>query len=386
MRPADMPEGGAPAWQGPGPVEEPAKPAEETPGKPPVPRVDVPPVYGPGTTLTKDKLSVSVAGYLRVIAEVVENDALLFVGRNDGFRLANARLEVGAAYGEDLRGIVSIDAALAQSDDLNDPNAVLAVGVRDAFLEYDLSSKATVALGRFKAPYDVGNLESTGGRVFIDTPLESRGVQRAQGLETPGMSQERQIGVMLYKKRLELSKDAFDLGYAVALTNGYTGDRALNDNDLPAGFVRLSLYWGEIVALNLGGFVDKRTAGQLPNLLDDEILGAEASLQLSFGDFRFETQGLLQRDSPETAATDPYNAYGVHAQWSYRIWGFEPAYRFAFYEPNDLAERDQITEHTLGISYYPETIPLRLSLNGTFAGEERKVNNNRIALLVQFTF
>lgn len=379
MRRADMPEGGTPSWR------EPDQDAPEE-GKPRPPHVDVPPLMQPGVLLGSNRLTVTWAGYVRVIAEIVENDALLFVGRNDGFRLGNARLEIGAAYGEDLSALVSIDAALAQSDDLNDPNAELAVGVRDAFLEYELSEKASVRLGRFKAPYDVGELESTGGRVFIDQPLESRGVQRTHGLETPGMSPDRQIGVMLHRARMELTDDGFDLGYAVALTNGKTGDRVLNDNDLPAGYVRLSLHWAKMITLNLGGFVDKRTSGELPNLLDDEILGAEGSLQLTFGDLRIEAQALFQRDTPETAGTGGFNSFGGHAQWAYRIWGFEPAYRFAYFEPNDEAERDVITEHTLGISYYAQEAPLRLSLNGTFVGEERDVNNNRVALLVQFTF
>src|SRR5262245_36752052 len=103
MKPADMPEGGAPSWRDQPEGEE---------GKPHAPHSDKP-IPIPEDAFEKERhFKLKWRGYLRVIAEVIENDALLFVGRNDGFRLDSARLELTASYGDDLRAVVSIDGAL----------------------------------------------------------------------------------------------------------------------------------------------------------------------------------------------------------------------------------------------------------------------------------
>lgn len=336
------------------------------------------------------KITTRWDGYLKVIGEIIENDpASAFIGRNDGFRIGNARLGLTAAYGEDLHGYLSLEASVARAEELNDANAELTVGPRDLYLSYELSRHVGITFGRFKAPYDLGELEPEGNRVFIDTPLESRGVQATQGFETTGLRQGRQIGVMLSKQRLGLSPDGFDVGYALALTNGRTDSLALNDNDRPAGFARFSIYYGDVITLNVGGFTDDRTVGDLPDLFDEEVLGVEGSLVLRFGDLRLEGQALYQRTSFPTTSAPDVASFGAHGQWSYRIYGFEAAYRFAFYDPNDLLDIDAVWEHTLGISYYPENYPLRFSLNATLAGEDEarpELENNRVALLGQYNF
>src|SRR6185436_19329507 len=102
---------------------------------------------------------------------------------------------------------------------------------------------------------------------------------------------------------------------------------------------------------------------------------------IKLGDLRLEAQGLYQQITFPTSGAPKVVARGFHAQWSYRIWGLEAAYRFAYYDPNDnLIEGkdiDSVWEHTLGISYYLRKLPLRFSLNATLAGEqtERELEN-----------
>lgn len=341
------------------------------------------------TEKEESKLRFTFDGYLKVIAEVVENDPLSsFIGRNDGFRVGNARVGINAVYGEDLSAYISLEASVPRTEDYNESNAELTVGPRDLYIAYQLSKHAQVSIGRFKAPYDIGELESEGHRIFIDVPVESRGVAPTQGFQLEGMRQGRQIGVMLHRGRIGLSKDGFDIGYALALTNGRTESFALNDNDRPAGFARFSLYYGDYVNLNLGGFTDTRTTGELPSLFDEETKGAEASLVVSVGDLRIEGQLLFQRTSFPTAGTPHVNGLGFHAQWSYRIWDLEAAYRFSYYDPNHRFEIDAVNEHTLGASYYARTLPLRFTLNATLVQEQRgrELENNRIALLAQYNF
>lgn len=342
-------------------------------------------VRGPGLGLTID-------GYLRVLLEVVENDAIAYIGRNDGFHLGNARIGFRPNYGESLYAYLSFELAEEETSGANDASPTFVVEPKDLYLTYELSNLVAITAGRFKAPYDVGELESTGQRVFIDSPIESRGVTRLQGIEQRGMSQGRQLGIMLYQDRLGLTENAFDLGYAVALTNGNTGDLTLNDNDRPAAFVRLSLHWGPWVTLNAGGFLDTRTTGELPNRFDEDVKGFEGSMIVAIEGLRVEGQFLWQNTDYVTAMLESNNAFGFHVQWSYRLWGFEAAYRFAWYDPFERREGfvdsdvDRVTEHTIGLSYFAESWPLRFSLNGTLADEERNLSNNRLAALAQFTF
>jgi hypothetical protein len=330
-----------------------------------------------------------------VIAEVIENDPnSTFIGRNDGFRLANARLGTRASYG-DLFLYVSIEAAVGESETFNDPNQEFTVRPRDAYMRYDFSDYAGVQLGRFRAPYDLGSLTSpsdisSNTNIFIDAPLESRGVLPTQGLELVGMGQDRQLGIMISKDRIGITKDGFDLGYALALTNGRTFNLALNDNDRPAGFARARLYFGEWVELNLGGFTDPRTVGELPNLFDEDVLGAEVSLVLTFFGLRLEGQLLVQNTEFDTSERPDVLSFGAHGQFDYHLWDFRFGYRFAWIEPNtdDLDASDQVMEHTVALEYLVPSLPLKFAIAGTIALEEegRRVKNNRVALLSQFKF
>jgi hypothetical protein len=339
---------------------------------------------------TKAGIELAWDGFLRVIAEVIENDPRsTFIGRNDGFKLGQVRLGTRVLY-EDLSAYISIEAAVGDRESFNDPNQEFTVRPRDAYMRYDFSKYAGVQLGRFKTPYDLGQLESEASRIFIDAPVESRGVLPTQGNELEGLLQDRQLGVMISKDRIGLTDGGFDIGYALALTNGRTFNLALNDNDRPAGFARIMLYYGEYIALNLAGFTDGRTVGELPNLFDEEILGGEISLSATFYGLHLEGQFLVQNKKFDTTDRPDVLSYGAHGQFDYELWGFRFGYRFAWYEPNtaDLDGADQIQEHTVALAYTVPIFPVRVALAGTVALEQegRRVENNRIALLTQFKF
>jgi hypothetical protein len=352
----------------------------------------------------RKKLAFSYDGYVKVIAETIQTDQTgIISGRNNGFRLGNARLGFLAMYDNNLRAYISIDASVGNNEDINfinNTNQTLTVGPRDAYLAYDITRHASVRVGRFKAPYDISILQDEGGRIFIDLPVETRGVDPTQGFLTVGLRQDREIGVMLHRERLGFTKDGFDLGYALALTNGRTEEVVLNDNNQLAGFARFSLYWGSVINVNVGGFTDTVTVGSQPNLFDQEVKGFEASAVVRIADLRLEGQYLIQRTDFQTTGEPHVNSQGFHAQASYRftsgcLTGFEAAYRFAFYDPNQRFSVRQVNEHTLGVSYYLVTLPLRVTANYTFAGEpnggflagsDGLISNNRFAGLLQFNF
>lgn len=325
-------------------------------------------------------------GYLRVLGEVTENDNE-YIGRNDGFKLGNARIGMSAKKGP-LLAFIALEAAFGERESINAPNATFTVRPRDAFLRYDLSRFALITAGRFKTPYDLGELEVTALRTFIDQPVESRGVLPTQGNETEGLSQDRQLGVMVHQDHLGLTEDGFDLGYALALTNGRTFDLAFNDNDRPAAFARVSAYYGHWVQLNVAGFTDSRTRGEIPNITDEEVKGSEVSLLASFLGMNIQGQLLFQNKLFSTTAQPDQNSLGAHVQWSYTLWGAWIGYRFAFLDPNtrDDQDNDQVIEHTIGLGYQTEALPLRFMLNGTLAQEQAKVDNNRLTAMAQYIF
>ena len=210
-------------------------------------------------------LQITWNGFLRLVVEAIENDERSeFIGRNDGFKIANARIGLRAQKGN-FFGYVSVDAAVGERETFNDPDQQLAVRPRDLFLRYRLADFATVTLGRFKAPYDLGQLETTAYRVFIDLPVESRGVLPTQGFEIEGLGQGRQLGAMVHSDRVGLDPDGFDIGYALALTNGRTLGLALNDNDRVAGFARMSLFWADVIQVNVAGFLIRAPSATFPN-------------------------------------------------------------------------------------------------------------------------
>ena len=342
--------------------------------------------------------TIKLGGYIRIMGQMTENDDLPYVGRNDGFRLGNARIEVSSQYGENVKTFMSVETAAQAALSPNDPNALFAVEIRDAFLDYEISKMATIRLGRFKAPYELGELESTPRRVFIDAPIESRGVTRTRGIEQEGLSQGRQVGMILGSEKIGLSEEGFDLGYALAITNGRTNLLAFNDNDRPAGFLRMSALYSDILKFNLAGFVDMRTGGELPNQFDQDVMGAEASLQVEFSGLRLEAQGLVQMTQFPTTGVDDVMSVGFHAQWAYEIWRTQVGYRLGYFDPNDRYDFDRVIEHTIALNYTPkiklpgsgeaeqETSRLRFGLNATFSDEQRAINNNRIEFLTGYIF
>ena len=337
--------------------------------------------------LTRDYgIKIRWNGYVRMILEAIENDERSeFIGRNDGFKLANARLGLRAGTGN-FYTYISVDAAAGERETFNDPNQELAVRPRDMFLRYRLAEFASITVGRFKAPYDLGQLEATAFRVFIDLPLESRGVLPTQGLQVEGMGQGRQLGAMIHRDRLGLDPDGFDLGYALALTNGRTLGLAFNDNDRVAAFGRVSAYWADVFQLNLAGFLDNRTVGTLPDLFDEDVRGAEVSALIQAGGFSLEGQFLYHHIGFDAPGRPNVEAIGAHGQLAYAYGGFQVAYRFAYYDP--INTDDSVTEHTAGLAYSAPALPLRFILNGTLAVEDSsiRVDNNRLAFLTQFIF
>ncbi|MEC9464313.1 MAG: porin, partial [Myxococcota bacterium] len=297
----------------------------------------------------KEAFDIKFGGYLRVHASTISADRFLgaslgategnnpWMGRSDGFSLGDARLNMRATYGNNLYVRLGFDGALSSYEDSTSPVGSLSTGLKDAYLRYTFSGSTQVFVGRFKPPFDIEELTSTKDQQFVHSALESRGVAPSEGNYERGRAPGRQLGVMVSDPAL-IAMGGMDLGYALALTNGNSGDATHNDNDLPAIFGRMSLSWGTTLSagdeegpatqgnfsdggsLGFSGYVNQRTTGTPPTRFSDMLVGAGVDLSLSYSDIFFRGQALWElEDHKDYPTAGAVQALGGHAAAGYRF-------------------------------------------------------------------
>ena len=348
------------------------------------------------------------------------------IGRDDGFALGDARLDLRATYGDNLQVRMGFDGALATYANDQSPIGVLNTGLMDAYVRYTVFSGMSVYLGRFKPPFDIEELTPTENQFFVHRSLESRGVLRHEGphaqmfgaSDTGGFAPRRQLGVMVGSDSL------FNLGtahfaYALAMTNGNAGDASLNDNDLPAFWLRLATYWaddeqqrnddeGPVTysvpnggSVGLSAYYNELTTGIAPNRYRDQVAGAGIDFAYSILVFNLQGQVLASMLQPVSRNDTPtVYSLGGHLQLAIQIpeTGLYPAYRFAYLDPRYVTNRDELVDlspdqdkvmhHTVGLNYRAQSMPVVFNIEYTRSVEEdgRAMPNDRIEAAMQVTF
>lgn len=421
------------------PVEE--VEAEKKSAPPPVKKVApvLPPIVQKAAPVLKEKVVaeagtdfvISFDGYLRVEAtSIIPNRFVGIsmpssdanppnVGRNDGFALGDARLNMRATYGDNLYVRLGFDGSLAHYDGDNSSVGSLQTGLKDAYMRYTVGESTHFFAGRFKPPYDAEETTSVADQQFVHRSLESRGVERQEGYwaDMAGMGVGRQLGLMVADASL-FKTSLFDFGYALALTNGNSGDATLNDNDLPAFYSRLSMAWGKANSvgdeegpatqgqMTEGGTlgvtysINQMTDGDAPDRHQRRVMGAGLDFNMRYFDVKFQGQVLWTQTTHLRNPSDfSEQALGGHAQVAYEIVdGLELGYRFSFYDPRmtttdgvetlDVAAYDQVIHHTAGLRYRCSSLPVLMLAEFTHAQESasRSVNNDRVEAALQVTF
>jgi hypothetical protein len=371
-----------------------------------------------GTTIVPDRfLGMKMpSSYLR--------DSLPNVGRNDGFLLGDARLNLRATYRNNLYVRLGFDGAVVSYKDSEDTVGQLSTGLKDAYMRYTFSRAATIFVGRFKPPYDVEELTPTEDQFFVHRALESRGVERHEGphgdlfgrADVTGFAPGRQIGVMLGSDAA-LDLGSAKLGYALAVTNGNANDSAFNDNDLPAVYGRASGHVAgdsagddeegpatyrrpEGALVGIAGFVNELSYGQSPNRYSDRVLGAGLDVAWHFMAFYLQGQVLAARtDATSRKNLEPVYSVGGHIQAAVQVpgTGFFPGYRFALFDPRLVKNSqtggmspdvDRVMLHTVGCRYQAESLPLTGALEYTHSIEQggRAQPNDRVEAAMQVNF
>lgn len=328
-------------------------------------------------------------GYLRLEGAVVQNDpAVAFIGRNDGFRLANARMQVDGRWKDRLAFRVSADGADDERAGANATGGELRFALKDAYADVKLSSLATVRAGQFYPVFDLDEIGGQSEQAFVDRSLESRGVLPTEGWETHGLAPGRSLGLALRAPRA-FGGDLISVGYELASQNGNGEDQASNDNDALAYSGAAILSIGKSSVAYVGARHNRRTVGALPFREVEEDVAAVAATQLLLGPLQLAAQAVVQQTTFPTTEGLEENAFGAHAQALFRIplgsVSIAPGYRFAILEPSDLVDNDQVQEHTAGLTVGMEEFRTRLLINATHVLEEagRELENDRVEILLQ---
>jgi hypothetical protein len=365
---------GAPAEPPPAPIT-PAPtsvvaPVPPEPGAPPAP-----------------KFTWEPYGYLRLQYLMVQNDPnVIFVGRDDGFELQNARIGVRGNLMQRMRYVVAFEGAVDERAQINTTDGKLKVGLKDAYADVLLSGDVFARAGYFRTLVDP-NLEGDTAREFVDKPIESRGMRATEGYQTEGLPPGRSLGAAVRMEHEGVTSTP-TLGFEIAVQNGADEYASNNDNDTPAislsALVKLPNE-GYVVA---SGRFNRRTVGEVQALMNEDDLQGSVGARIIGGPVAFGAGVVVQRTSFPTTGGPVQNAYGAHAQLAVRIAGALPiaiGYRFGILDPSSLILTDRVMEHTAGAVMAVPGYRMRVQLQATHVVEQgaRTLSNDRVQLAAE---
>ncbi len=362
-------------------------------GEQPHPGIDV---------VSNGGFKMQVFGYLRTKASFIEDDTERtdFVGLNDGFTLANARVGFRGEM-DDLSFVLQIDGAVDRRDHRNTASGEVKAAARDVFVDYAVFPQLHVRVGQFKPPFDAEEVISTKDLLFVERAVASRGVKGVEGFNAAGLSVDRQMGAMLYSEPIRIPELPLSVAYYLAATNGSLANHPLNDNDSFAFFGRLEIGIADMVRLGAAGYLNKVTTGEPPDLLEEDHFGVTADLLVELYGVLLAGEFIqLSSSFPDVPAEPDRKANGYHASIGYRLpFGIIPAYRFAFYDPTADFEAedsvtktqldiDEVTLHSIALTWLSPWHPLKVQCQYTIAQEDeaRSIDNNRFDAVVQVAF
>jgi len=361
-------------------------------------------------------------GYTRVVYRHVQQAKdLQLVGRTNGFELGDARIGVDARFGETLVARLSIEAASEERRGQNLPSGRLFARARDAYVTWAPAHALQVSAGQMISPFSIDAMRSSGQLPFVRRSVSTEGVQPGEGLVAQGMLVDRNLGVALHSGDILLGTGKSSVRWGVLFGNGNGQNESLNDNNALGVFGRVEYsHWGAhrkpepyigpmrarsarakpIFNLGLGGLWNKRSVGDLPDLLSETDIGAAADLGFNAKGIDVEAGGQYIKTTYSSLPSQvPQERLGWWAHVLYTIpgLGFDlvPGYRIASYAPRahlmegkDIAsaakaydESLALLYHTIGVMARPlHGLPVELKLNYTIASEnkERAIDNNRL--------
>jgi len=378
-------------------AQKPARPPEAVQAPPPEePRAPVvglgsPAVNAPGglaSAAAPPLHLIELAGYVILEGAWIQEDPqFLAVGRNNGFTLGDARIELTGHPIEQLWIYLSIDGAVPFNQGSAPLDGRRTVDLKDAYGVYAPGFHLRFQGGQFKAPQDVEELLEETELRFPTRSIVSSGQHPPTGYDASGLALGRQLGVAAGTDEIPLPLgSSFDA--QIALTNGNGPNQLVNDTALPSISGRAAFKLLRFAQLGVDAYYSPRAFGTQPNLFRDDLLGVGADLTL---DYRFaHALFLIQKRNTHhlTSNAPDEGALGVSAEGALRFWFFEPAIRYSTLNPNDTIPNAAINELTVALNLYSQLAAARLILAYTHRGQQpgRELRNDGFGLSAQVRF
>ena len=311
---------------------------------------------------------------------------LVTVGRNNGFALGDARIELTGRPADTLWLYLSIDGAAPLKGD--DPVAGRrTVELRDAYGVWAPSQHLRIQAGQFKAPQDVEELLEETELKFASRSIVTNGLSAPFGYDAPGLGLDRQLGLGLGTDRVDLG--GLGLIAQIALMNGNGANQLLNDTQYPSAVGRVALdLLGRALTIGVDGYFQPRGTGTQPTYFRDNLFGAGADLRYERGPFHAMLLAQVRSTHHVTSHAPDELSLGFSAETAGRFGFVEPALRVSYLDPTSQVATDAITAATLGLNLYAPNAPARLTLDFTHRIEQsgRSLDNDGLELSAQVRF
>lgn len=346
--------------------------------------------------------SLEPTGYLRLgYRHVMRDENVDFVGRNNGFDIANARIGMLGAHEE--AGVsfkLTVDGAVDRDRGINTPEGDIDVALRDAWVRYTPGYVA-LQVGQFQAPFTAESMLSTSRLAFIDRAVGEQGVDAGTGFEMPGLDLSRQRGAMLSTDGV-IEAGLLYLGAWAMVADGNGSNQQFNDNGRFAFYGRAQLGFLDIITVGFSGYLNDRTEGDRPNRFVEKDRAWALDLAVEWIDLHAYFEMIRQTTEFTTLGTPEREQRAMHAQVNYDIrldrLTLTPGYRFATFDPYaDAGDASGIDLGTFSVQHHTVSLKLARELDGvrlathleyTHAAEDsaRELNNDIVQGLVSVAF
>lgn len=386
--------------------------------------------FGAAIDLSSWKLTLGGYGHVayRWIQEPVKYN---LAGRNNGFQLEQARIGINLQYKDQFAMRLSFEGASEDRLGQSFVGGSITTRLRDAYGTWAPLRALRLTIGQMTTPWDLDSMRSDAELPFVSRSVAAEGVQPSEGYALRGMGVDRNLGLSIHSGDIAFGKvQISSFRYAIFVGNGNGENQILNDNNLPAVFARVEYsFWGRqgvaedrispmrartdrrhrpILNLGLAGQYNPRTAGNLPNLINETDAGAAADVIVSIVGVDLEGGILYLKTFHDTLSSVPdWERFGWWAHLRYALPKIPvveiiPGYRISSYAPRahletsapspaeDKVDSDlTLLYHTFGLQVRPtQKFPLRANLNYTLTQERanNQLKNDRVEVDVVVWF
>jgi hypothetical protein len=330
---------------------------------------------------------LELSGYAILNASWTQQDSqLVYVGRNNGFQLGDARIEITARPADTLWLFLSVDGAVANVSASDPTQGSRDVKLKDAYGIWSPGNHLRVQAGQFKSPQAVEELLEETDIKFWSRSILSTGVAPPIGYnDADPMSVGRQLGVGVGTDRVELGPGG--LTAQVAVMNGNGADQLYNDSPYPSVAARAA-YDVNGISVGLYGSFQPRTRGLQPLVYRDNVFNAGADVLVNRGPLHAMVLAEWRSTRHVTSQQPDEVALGLSGEVAWRFGFVEPAVRVTYWDPSDHITQAAVWHTTGGVNLYVPGAPGRLSIDFTHRIEQtgRELANDGIDLSAQVRF